>query len=250
MLQTAINAAKEAGEILMKFYGNVSAQQKGEFFDSASILTEADLESKKAILKTIKEKFPEHNIYSEEAGEELKGSEFTWYIDPLDGTGNFSRNIPLFGTSIGLLKNGKPFLGVLYFPVFNLLIYAEEGKGAFADGKQIKVSNRDLKSALYYSGGYYKGNFQIESGVAEKTGILKIIDASSYELAHIAMGGAEIYILKNIPHDVAAGAIIIKEAGGKVTDIDGSDWNVDSKMIVATNGAVHEEVLSILIKNV
>lgn len=247
MIELAIKTAKEAGETLLKYYGNVNTMQKGEFFDSASILTQADLEAEKIILKNIKENFPSHNIYSEEAGGDITPkSEYTWYVDPLDGTGNFSRNIPLFGTSIAFFKDSRPILGVLYFPVQNLLVYAEKGKGSFANKKQIHVSNRNLRNSLYYSGGYYKGKLQLEKDISDKVGILKIIDVTSYELAHIAMGDAELYILSNIPHDIAAGLIIVEEAGGKVTDYFGNEWTLESEKVVISNGVIHDEVIKIL----
>lgn len=246
MLKIAIKSAKEAGKILMKHYGKVQTGYKGKHFDAASVLTKADIESEKKIVEILKENFPSHNIFSEEKIKENNGSEYTWYIDPLDGTSNFTRNIPLFGISVGLIKNNQPVLGVLYFPALKLIVHAEKNKGAFANGKKVSVSNRELKKSLYYSGGYYKGKIQIEKLVADKVGLVKIIDASSYELAQIAMGDAELYILSNVVHDVAAGVIAVREAGGKVTDYDGSEWKVQSKGIVASNKTIHNGIISSL----
>lgn len=246
MLDIAIKAAKEAGKILMNYYGKIQIEYKGEHFDAASILTQADIESEKKIVEILKEKFPDHNIFSEEIIQENNGSEYTWYIDPLDGTSNFTRNIPLFGISIGLIKENQSILGVLYFPALNLLLKAEKNKGAFANDKKIMVSNRELKKSLYYSGGYYKGRLQLEKSVGDKVGLVKVIDASSYEFAQIAMGDAELYILANVPHDVAAGVVIVKEAGGEVTDYDGSEWNIQSKGIIASNKIVHNEIIKLL----
>jgi len=246
MLKTAIKAAEEAGKILMKYYGNIEIGFKGEFFDAASVLTQADIESEKKIVEILRKEFPDHNIFSEELIKENKGSEYSWHVDPLDGTANFTRNIPLFGISIGLIKNKESVLGVLYFPALNLLIHAEKGKGAFANGKKIKVSTRKLKKALYYSRAYYKGKLQMAKAIAENVGMVKIIDTSSYEFAQIAMGDAEIYVLRSVMHDIAAGVVIVREAGGKVTDYDGSEWNSDSKGIVATNSVVHEEIINLL----
>lgn len=247
MLNIAIIAAQEAGKILMRYYGKIKAEYKNEYFDVGSILTKADIESEKEIVEIFKKDFPDHNIFSEEKIQENNGSEYTWYIDPLDGTSNFARNIPLFGISIGLVKNGGSILGVLFFPALNLLLTAEEGKGAFANGKKISVSSRGLKESLYYSGGYYNGHLQMEKAVAEKVGMIKIIDASSYEFAQIAMGDAELYVLaNNIPYDVAAGVIIVKEAGGMATGYDGKEWSTESKGIVASNGVIHDEVVELL----
>lgn len=242
-LDIAIHAAEEAGNILMNYYGHVEMKSKDGAFGGASILTQADIESEKKIVEILKKHVPEHNIFAEEETQEHNNSEYTWYIDPLDGTSNFSRNIPLFGISIGLIKGVESILGVLYFPALDLLVKAEQGKGAFANDKQIHVSQRALKQSLYYSGGYYKGEMQLEQQVADAMGIVKIIDASSYEFAQIAMGDAELYILNSVPHDVVAGVIIVQEAGGKVTDYNNKAWTIDSEKIVASNGVIHDEVI-------
>ncbi len=246
----AIKAAKEAGKILMKYYGKVKEEYKGKRFDVGTILTKADIESEKKILRILKKEFPDHNFYSEEEGwtKKVLNSEYTWYIDPLDGTSNFSKSIPLFGISIGLIKNNNPLLGVLFFPTLNLLVHAENEKGAFANGKKIHVSNRTIEKSLYYAGGRFKGKFQIEESVAKKVCITKIIDASSFEFAQIAMGDAELYMLVSVMHDVAAGVIIVREAGGKVTDKKGKEWTLNSKYIIASNKKIHKEVVDILKK--
>jgi len=213
MLDIAIKAAKEAGKILMTHYGKIHIEHKGKYFDAASILTQADIESEKKIFEILKTNFPEHNIFSEEKIRENNNSEYTWYVDPLDGTSNFTRNIPLFGISIGLIRNNKSILGVLYFPALNLLLKAEENKGAFANDKKITVSNRELKKSLYYSGGYYKGRLPIEENIGNKIGLIKIIDASSYEFAQIAMGDAELYILASVPRQGEKSLIMTARSG-------------------------------------
>lgn len=246
MLDIAILAAQEAGKMLMTQFGKTHVSYKGDNFDAASIVTQADIASEKIIVDILQTHFPDHNIISEETIQEDKGSAYTWYIDPLDGTSNFSRNIPLFGISIGLIYDKQSILGVLYFPALDLLLKAEKGQWAYANDKKIHVSHRTLKEALYYSGGYYKGIFQLEKDVGDRVGLVKVIDASAYEFAQIAMGDAELYILANVPHDVAAGVIIVTEAGGKVTDYTGSAWNIQSQGIVASNTLIHDEVISLL----
>lgn len=244
--ETAVMAAKEAGKILMDYFGNVTAEFKDSNFDIGSIVTKADRESEHCIVAIIKNNFPDHGIYGEEYTEENTSAEYVWYIDPLDGTSNFVRNISLFGISVGIVRNGQPICGVLYFPALDLLVEAERGKGAFANGKKITVSTRPLAQALYYSGGKYKDKLQLQSGIADACGLVKIIDASSYEFAQIAMGDAEIYYLDNIPHDVVAGICIVREAGGIVTDGKGGEWQLSSKDILATTPAIHGELLPII----
>lgn len=248
-IKTAIKAAEKAGKVLMKHYKNVKEQYKDSYEDVGSIVTEADINSEKKIIEIIEKKFPNDNIYSEERGWIKKNSDYTWYIDPLDGTSNFVREIPTFGISIGLVKGNHPVLGVLYFPLLDLLVHAEKGKGAFANGKKIKVSNRNLKGSTYYAHGYLRGKLHFEKNIAEKMSMVKIIDNSAFELTQIARGHGELYLLKSVPHDVVAGTIIIREAGGKVTDHKGKEWNVNSDTIVATNKKIHKEVLRILKKD-
>ena len=253
MLKTAIKAAKESGKILMSYYGKVKVSYSGKYFDAAHIFTKADYESGKKIIRILKKEFPNHNIHCEietkgKPVQIVNNSKYSWYIDPLDGTNNFTRGIPLFGISIGLIKDNQSILGVLYFPALDLLVYAEKGKGAFANGKRIKVSNRELKKSLYMTHGYFKGKPQLIKRIADKVGLIKIIDASSFELAQIAIGNAELYILESVMHDVAAGVIIVKEAGGKVTDYNGTEWRPASKGIVVSNRKIHNEVLKLLNK--
>lgn len=236
----------------MSYFGNVVTEFKDEKFDVGSMVTKADRESEDTIVSLIKSHFPEHGIYGEEGTDYQPDAEYIWYIDPLDGTSNFVRNIPLFGVSVGIVRNGKPVCGVLYFPAIGLLVEAEEGGGTYANGKQVYVSKRPLAQALYYSGGKFggkfKGAFQLNTSIASACGLLKVIDASSYEFAQIAMGDAEIYFLANMPHDVAAGICIVREAGGIVTDGKGGEWHLDSEEILATTSILHNEIISLLNK--
>ncbi|HEY9585305.1 MAG TPA: inositol monophosphatase [Candidatus Paceibacterota bacterium] len=249
---TAITAAKEAGKILMHHFGNVATEFKGVGFNVGTIVTKADGESEDVIVSLIKSHFPAHGVYGEEGTDYQPDAEYVWYVDPLDGTSNFVRNIPLFGVSIGIVFKGQPICGVLYFPALDLLVEAEAGKGAFANGSKITVSERPLVQALYYSGGKfggkYKGELQLNPAIADVCGFIKIVDASSYEFAQIAMGDAEIYSLVNIPHDVVAGICIVREAGGVVTDGKGGEWALASKEILATTPTLHDELVSILNK--
>lgn len=246
-IDVARTAAHSAGEILRDLYGSTTEEYKNEnSFDVGSIVTEADLLSEQCIKTTIQIAFPEHSFYGEEGGAETKDSPYLWVVDPLDGTSNFSHNIPLFGISIALLKDGQPILGILYFPKLNLFVEAEKGKGAFANGKKISVSKKPIEKALYYAGGKFNGKPQIITSLAERVGLVKIIDASSYELAAIAMGNAELYQLENVLHDVAAGVCIIREASGKITDNEGNEWTPDSKTIIVSNGVIHEEIIELL----
>lgn len=246
--EVAIEAARKAGEVLMRHYGNVQVEFKGDGFDAVSMVTKADRESEETIVALIKASFPEHGIFGEENTSENLDAEYVWYVDPLDGTSNFTRNIPLFGVSIGVIKNGKPVCGVLYFPAVGLLLEAKQGQGAFANGKKITVSKRSLDQALYYPGGKYKSDYlnQVHPHIIAKCGLAKIIDASSWALAQIATGDAEIYFITSVPHDVVAGICIVKEAGGVVTDGKGEEWTLGAKDILVTTPTLQKQLLELI----
>jgi myo-inositol-1(or 4)-monophosphatase len=243
----AISAAKEAGKIIMAHYGQLTEIRWKEIeYGAVSIVTDADIKSEAKIISILKQEFPEFGIYGEESGGQNMKADYVWYVDPLDGTNNFSRNIPLFGISIGLVYRGQPIVGILYFPVIDLMLSAEKNQGCFANGKKVQVSKRLLAESLYYAGGKFRNQMQLNLNLAKECGLIKIIDASSYELAQIAMGDAEIYYLASVPHDVAAGVCLIQEAGGIVTEEDGAPWNINSKTILATNGINHQEIVEML----
>ena len=235
----------------------VETQYKDAHFDIGSIVTQADFESEKRIVGWIEKFFPGDSIYSEEKGwQKKKGAKYTWYIDPLDGTSNFVRDIPLYGISIGLESEGQAVLGVLGFPELNMMLLAKKGRGAyqwanpaFQEPIRISVSDRELEKSLYYGGGYYKGRFGTIRNLAERTGMLKIDSSSAYDLAQIARGNAELYVLNSVPHDVVAGVCIVQEAGGKITDFQGNPWHIHSEGIVVSNGVIHDEVIGILGKS-
>ncbi|MCR4311915.1 MAG: inositol monophosphatase [Candidatus Uhrbacteria bacterium] len=248
-LEAARHATKLGGaELLVRFETGVREQHKNDHHDIGSLVSEADHASDKAILDYLKAEFPDHGFQSEESGNDGMTSPFLWSIDPLDGTSNFLRNIPIFGVSVALLYKNKPVVGVLHFPKLGYTLYASVGKGAWRDGEQIHASQRPVNEALYWAGGKYKGASQLHEEIFDAVGFVKIMSCSSYELATIASGDAEIYYLNNCLHDVAAGVVIISEAGGKITDEAGEPWTPSSKMIVATNGAVHDDVIQLVRK--
>jgi myo-inositol-1(or 4)-monophosphatase len=250
MLNTAISIVKQAGVILSSYYGAKEVRYKQGIDGRKSTITKADTESEELITKLIKEKFPTHGIYGEEGVRENIAKEYVWYIDPLDGTTNFSRSIPFFGISLGLAYKNKPILGVLLFPELNLLLEAEKEKGARANKNAIQVSNRQLSESLYYISAAEARDGWTFSSLKNKVGWVRAMDVSSFEFASIAMGNSELYTFTKSPHDMVAGAIIIKEAGGRVSDENGNDWNTNSNYIIASNKIVHNEVLNIISKDI
>lgn len=246
MQKKVIAIAHAAGKLLMRYYGKTTDHYKTKRVSALSLVTEADYASELLIVRGLQKHFPSHGIFAEEKHRTQLDAEYVWYVDPLDGTSNFTRHIPLFGISIGLTYRKQSVFGVLHFPALRLTVWAEKGKGAFANGKRIHVSHRKLHESLYYGGGFYRGKLNVMRRVSNAAGFTKVISASSYELAQIAMSDAELYILRSVPHDVVAGVAIVEEAGGKVTDRYGKPWTTDAKTIVVSNGVIHRAALRLL----
>lgn len=254
-LKVAKQAAKEAGLLISQ---KVNKQVKVEFKDNdvTNLVTEADLLAEKAIIQKIKKNFPAHNIISEEFGRKNQGSSYTWVIDPLDGTVSFAHHMPHFSVMVGMMKDNQPVIGVIYNVLTNKLYWAESGKGAYVNGEKIKVSKVDkLEEAAAILGlgsrqrraerveRYFKPLIQ-EVGHPFSLGS----GATSYTL--VANGFADVTVDGGWIWDFVAGAVIVREAGGKVTDLAGlePDWTKERFMLVASNGLVHNEVLEVLKK--
>lgn len=248
-IDIAIKAALSGGKILNNFYcKKIKITHKKEIIDASSVVTEADFLSEIEIIKVLKLFTPDHNFYCEEQNFQNNNSAYTWCIDPLDGTSNFINQIPLWGISIGLIEEEEPILGILYFPLTDILIYAEKNKGAYSNqiNKKLQVSTKNLQNSLYLAGGIYSGEHQVSFELMNKVAYTKIFDCSCFELAQIASGNAEVYIRRNSLHDVAASICIISESGGMVTDYKGKPWNPKSKGVVITNGYIHRNVIEII----
>lgn len=246
MLTTAISITKQAGLILSSYYGKKEVNYKKGIDGRKETVTKADIESEALITKLIKEKFPAHGIYGEEGTRENMASDYVWYIDPIDGTTNFSRSIPLFGISLGLAYKKDPILGVLHFPQLQMTVSAEKGKGAYLDGTPIHTSERQLSESLYFISTAETRDGWTFPSLKNKVGWVRAMDVSSFEFASIAMGNTELHTFTKSPHDMVAGVVIIREAGGRVTDEKGNDWQTDSDFIIASNNVIHDEVLKII----
>jgi len=248
-LEFAMGVACESGKILMKYFGD---SLESEWTDHG-LVTIGDKESDSYITNHIKKEFPRHAILTEESGESGV-SDHLWIIDPLDGTNNYSRGIPYFAVSIALAYKGSVVMGVIYAPVTKELFYAEKGSGAFLNGRKISVSSRPLKdSNVAFDADRNKPDGpsvllkNIQSFV-DKISKPIINESATLDLAYVAVGRYDAFIH---PHckvwDVAAGQLIVEEAGGKVTRFDGSPWTIKNyDNIIATNGKIHKEILETL----
>jgi len=253
-LKVAIKAAKQAGKIHKKYFNtDLKVETKSTPFD---LLTIADKEAEKSIVNLIKKYFPEHNFLAEEYTYDKTGSEYTWIIDPLDGTNNFASGMPIFAVSIALMKNNEVIVGVIYDAMRNELFFAEKGCGAFLNKKPIRVSSAgSLDKSLIITGFYYsRGEEMIETLDTIKRFFLKKImglrrlGAASLDLCYIACGRASgFWEFELSPWDFAAGKLLIEEAGGKVTGKRGEKiFSNEKSFVVASDGKIHEQMLAVL----
>jgi myo-inositol-1(or 4)-monophosphatase len=247
-LQLAIVAAKEAGRIQMIHFGHSHpVEYKGEF----NPVTEVDRLCEKSIVSMILNTFPDHDILTEESPFEGKGSSWKWIIDPLDGTTNYFHGFPCFCVSIGLEVEDEVKLGVIYIPTLDELFHAEKGKGAFLNGEQIVVSRIDrLNRGLLGTGFPYDvhehADFYLRyfRKFIKKSFAIRRPGSAAIDLSYLAAGRFDgFWEFKLHPWDVAAGSLMITEAGGKVTDFKGRPFNIYSEEILASNGIIHEEML-------
>ena len=253
-IDVAVAAVKAAGKIHKKYFlGDFKVETKSSSFD---LLTIADKEAEKSIVSVIKDYFPEHNFLAEEQSYAKTDSEYTWIIDPLDGTSNFACGLPIFCSSVALMHNDEIQTGVIYDVMRNELFYTQKNQGAFINGKQIRVSPVDtLQKSLLITGFYYnRGEEMIETLETIKAFFLKHImglrrlGAAALDLCYIACGRAcGFWEFELNPWDFAAGKLLIEEAGGRVTGKRGEKVSITKKsFIVASNGRIHDQMLTIL----
>lgn len=252
-VEVAILAAKEAGKVHKKYFKNdFEIKIKTTSFD---LVTIADIEAEKVVVSLIKEHFPCHNFLAEENKYENIGSEYTWIIDPLDGTSNFAYGLPIFCVSIAIAKNDEVIAGVVYDPTRDELFYAQKSRGAFLNRQKISVSSVDkLTESLLITGFYYdRGNEMLENLDKIKQFLLypivglRRLGAAALDLSYIACGRASGYWeYKLSPWDFAAGKLIVEEAGGKVTGRHGEIIPLEKHFIAASNGKIHNAMLEIL----
>ncbi|PKN05340.1 MAG: inositol monophosphatase [Deltaproteobacteria bacterium HGW-Deltaproteobacteria-9] len=247
----AENLAREAGALLMeKFAQSLEIHYKGDI----NLVTEADKMSENLIIAAIRQNFPDHGILSEESPAILDGSSLRWIIDPLDGTTNYAHGYPVFCVSIALEKEGEIILGVVYDPTRKDSFVAERGKGAYLNGKRLAVSETpDLNRSLLATGFPYDiresqdNNLNYFAAMAKEVQAIRRAGAAALDIAYIAAGRFDgFWELKLQPWDMAAGCLLVEEAGGKITDITGRPWNILSPNILVSNGRIHEPIITVL----
>ena len=254
MLEFAKLTAKQAGSILIQHFGKISSiESKSTDID---LLTIADTESEAFILENIRSTYPDHHIIAEESKLTEGCSDYRWVIDPLDGTTNFVHNLPIFAVSIGLQYKEKTILGVVYNPAAYKCFWAEKNSGAFLNDKPIYItSTNTLSNSLLVTGfpyihdEKYENSFTLFKKLYGKTQGIRRLGAAALDFCFVAMGRFEGFWEFGLqPWDVCAGALILEEAGGLVTDWDGSPMPFSGKRILATNDHIHTEMRKILEK--
>jgi myo-inositol-1(or 4)-monophosphatase len=249
IIQVALATAKEAGEIQKK---NINKMFKVMYKGEVNPVTEVDQLCEKKITDRIRKSFPDHQILAEEGTIGAKESPFKWVIDPLDATVNYAHGYPIFCVSIGVEKEGEIVFGVVYAPMLNELFTAEKGKGAFLNGKRIRVSKTpDLIHALISTGFSYDlrenpgKDFDNFYQITLHAQGVRRDGCAALGLCYVAMGRYDgLWQSKLCPWDMAAGNLIITEAGGKVTDFKGKPNSIYNPEILATNGGkIHREMM-------
>ena len=249
-LQTFLDVATEsvlaAGAVLKERWGKLTdIQEKGRQGD---LVTEADKLAEKEVLKVLNRHLPNHQILAEESGSLGNAdSEYLWAIDPLDGTTNYAHGLPLAATSVGLIIDGIPSVGAVYNPFSNELFRAATGLGATCNRQAIRVSTtKELRESLLITGFAYDRRETNDNNYAEfchmthLTQGVRRLGCASMDLAGVACGRLDGYWERGIqPWDMAAGIVILSEAGGKITAYDGSPLDIGSGRILATNGLIH-----------
>lgn len=252
--QTLIQATKEAGAIIQQYFQGTFFIRNKEGINN--LVTEVDMLAEARIVEIIKRKFPDHTIISEEAASEDNNSEYKWIIDPIDGTVNFAHGIPICCVSIGFSYKDVLQLGAVYNPIMNELFFAEKGQGALLNGIPISVSTKsDFRKACLVTGFPYKwpDNNEHPIKVFERfvmQGLpVRRLGSAAIDLCWVACGRFDGFWEYNLnPWDLAAGYLIVEEAGGKITNFEGDPYSVFDKQTLATNGLIHDEMIS-LIKN-
>ncbi len=248
-VQTAGEIAREAGAIIMRFAARrIGFELKGE----QDLVTEADRASEKLIVDRLRTHFPSHSILAEEGGGHSGSSDFRWYVDPLDGTTNFAHGFPVYNVTLALEKGGELVAGVVFDPTRDEMFAAERGAGAFLNNRKIGVSKcGNLNEALVATGfpsrrRHLNVNIHFYYQLAMLTHGVRRAGAAALDLAYVACGRADAFWEFNLnPWDMAAGILLVEEAGGATSDMRGGARTLTKPHLMADNGAIHGQLLEV-----
>jgi len=249
-LETAVEIAREAGALLANYFERrVLFELKGEF----DLITEADRASEKLVVERLRSHFPSHTIVAEEGGGHQSPSEYRWFVDPLDGTTNFAHSFPMFNVTLGLERAGELVAGVVYDPLRQEMFTAERGAGAYLNNRRIHVSKTATLADSLASTGFpsrkrhHNVNIHFYYQLAMASHGVRRTGSAAIDLAYVACGRLDFFWEFGLkPWDMAAGTLLVQEAGGRCSDMKGAPHNVTaSEHLLADNGVLHDQVLEI-----
>jgi len=249
-LETAADIAREAGALLANYYERrVPFELKGEF----DLVTEADRASERLVVDRLRSHFPSHNVVAEEGGGHQSASEYRWFVDPLDGTTNFAHAFPMFNVTLGLERSGEMIAGVVYDPLRQEMFTAELGSGAYLNNRRIRVSaTRRLADSLASTGfpsrkRHHNVNIHFYYQLAMASHGVRRTGSAAIDLAYVACGRLDFFWEFGLkPWDMAAGTLLVAEAGGRNSDMHGVSHSITaSDHLLSDNGVLHDEVVTI-----
>lgn len=248
-LETATDIAREAGALIARYYERrIGFELKGEY----DLVTEADRASEQLVVERLHTHFPTHSVLGEEGGLREKPSEYRWYVDPLDGTTNFAHGYPMFNVTLALERDGELIAGVVFDPLRQEMFAAERGGGAYLNGHRISVSKAAKLEVGLLSTGFPSRkrhesvNVHFFHQVAMSTHGVRRGGSAAIDLAYVACGRLDGFWEFGLnPWDMAAGLLLIQEAGGRASDMKGGPFSLTGKHIAASNGRIHDELLTL-----
>ena len=249
-----LKACRKAAKTLIRDFGEieklqVSLKGPGDF------VTASDIKVEKILIDELGKARPNYSILSEEIGEIKNDEEFKWIIDPIDGTANFLHGIPHFGISIGLEKNREIICGMIFDPIKDEIFAAEKGNGSYLNNQRMRVSARSkLENCIIFTGGPKRESKNRDLAIEEYNKFsskvlipIRKMGSAALDMAYVAAGRCDGFWQRNLNYwDIAAGIIIVKEAGGFVTDFKGNELYIENKTILVTNSRIDEEMVEIL----
>ena len=247
-------AADESAKILLKHFNTkFKIGRKSAYND---LVTEVDKKSETKIIEVIHKYFPDHNVLSEEAGDLMMSSDYVWIVDPIDGTVNYAHALPIFCISIGLQINKEIVMGLVYNPFSGEKFFSQKGKGAFLNNKRIHVSNKKyLKDAILVTGFPYNAKENYDHCIDHFVNFIKCglpirrLGSAALDMCYVACGRFDGFWEVSLnPWDVAAGSLILTEAGGRLSDFNGKKYSIYNKQIIATSGKFHNEMIKVIKK--
>ncbi len=248
LTEVAVSAARVAGAVLLEEFGN---ERHIEYKGIIDLVTDADRRSEQAVVSILRDRFPDHQILAEEGTSGGTSARYRWIIDPLDGTTNYAHKYPHFAVSIGLERDGEMVVGAVYDPVLDELFTAQAGSGAFLNGRQLRVSQSErLLRSLLCTGFPYDHTF-LEASLRRWDHFVRQAQAvrrdgsAALDMCYVAAGRFDGFWEDHLfPWDMAAAALIVREAGGRVSNYRGLPPSVYQGEIVASNGLIHEAMLT------